>query len=67
MISKTSVSTWNSCHVGHTIMEQYSTVIVLTKQTRISHRVHMYYMIELFDVFRSVSCVLYGNIRYTEY
>ena len=41
-------------------MEQSPTVIMLITQTRISHRVHVYYRIELFDVLRSVSCVLYG-------
>ena len=46
--------------MGHTILEQSPTVIVLTTQTRISHRVNVYYMIELFELFRSVSCVLYG-------
>ena len=36
------------------------TVIVLTTQTQISHLVRVYYMIELFNVFRSVSYALYG-------
>ena len=44
-------------------MEQSLTVIVLTTKTKIVHRVHVYYMIELFDVFRSVSCVLYGILE----
>ena len=54
-----SISMCNSYLVVHTIMEQSPTVIVMTTQTRISHCVHVYYMIKLFDVFRSVSCVLY--------
>ena len=33
---------------------------MLITQTRISHRVHVYYRIEIFDILRSVSCVLYG-------
>ena len=41
-------------------MEQSPTVILLTTKTRISHRVHVYYMIEMSDVFRSIYCVLYG-------
>ena len=41
-------------------MEQSPTVIVLSTQTLISHLVHVYYMIELFDVFRYISFVLYG-------
>ena len=61
MRAKTSISTWNSYHVQHTIAEQSLTVIVLTKQTRISHHVHVYNMIKLFDTFHSVS-----NF-YTEY
>ena len=58
MRTKTYVSTWNSYRVVHMIVEQSLAVIVLTTQTRISHRVHVYYIIELFDVFRSISCVL---------
>ena len=49
---------WNSYRVGHTIVLQSPTVIMLITQTRISHQVHVYYMIELFDVFRSVSSIL---------
>ena len=41
-------------------MKQSPKVIVLNIQTQISHFVRLYYMIELLDVFRSVSCVLYG-------
>ena len=33
---------------------------MLTAHTRISHQVHVYYIIELFNVLRPVSCVLYG-------
>ena len=55
----TYVSMLNSYYMGHTIMEHSPTVILLNKKTRISHRVHVYYMIKLFDVFRSVYCVLY--------
>ena len=47
-------------------MEQSSTFIVLTTQTRIIHRVHVYYMIKMFEVFLSLSSVLYGSPRYTE-
>ena len=60
MRKKTSVSTWNNYRVGHKIVEQSPTVIVLTTKTWIIHRVNVYYMIELFELFRSVSCVLYG-------
>ena len=42
------------------IVEESLTFIVLTTQTRIIHFVHVYYMIKIFDVFRSISCVLYG-------
>ena len=51
---------WNSYHLGQTIVIKSATVIVLTTQTRITHPVHAYYMIELFYVFRSVSCILHG-------
>ena len=50
---------WNGYHTGHMMVEKSPTVIFLTTQTRISHRFHMYYMIELFDLFCSVSSVLY--------
>ena len=51
---------WNIYRVGHTIVEQSPIVIMLTTKTRISHRVFVYYIIELFTLFCSVSCVLYG-------
>ena len=55
----TYVSMLDSYYMGHTIMEHSPTVILLNKKTRISHRVHVYYMIELFYVFLSVSCILH--------
>ena len=42
------------------IVEQSPEVILLIGQAQISHSVHVYYMIEPFDKFCSVSCVLYG-------
>ena len=59
MRKKTSVSTWNSYFMGHTNMEQSLTSILLTTQTLISHFVHVYYIIKIFYIFHSVSCVLY--------
>ena len=46
--------------VVYTRMDLSWIVIVLATQTWISHQVHVYYMIELFNVFRSVSYALYG-------
>ena len=46
--------------MGHIIVYHSPTVIVLTTQTRISHHIHVYFMIGLFYVFRSVSYALYG-------
>ena len=59
-ITKASISTWNSYRVGHTIVEQSRTVNVLNTPTGIRHCIHVYYMIELFDIFRSISYILYG-------
>ena len=44
----------------HAIVEQLLTVIVFTTQTRISHIDHVYYMIKVLELIRSVSCVLSG-------
>ena len=60
MRTKRSVSTCNIYRVGHTNVEQSLTIIMLTKKRQISHRVCVYYMIKLFDIFRSVFCVFYG-------
>ena len=49
---------WNSYCVGHTNMEQSPAVIVLNTQTQISHRVHVYYITELFNLFCSVLLVV---------
>ena len=49
----------NIYHVRHTIVDHSLTVIILTTQTWISHCVHVYYMIEMFDVFCSISCASY--------
>ena len=63
--TKRFFSTWNSYRMKHMNMEQTTTVIMLTTQTRISSRVHTYYiivlicnMIELFNLFRSVFLVV---------
>ena len=46
--------------VGHTNVEQSPTVIVLTTKMQISHSVHVYYMIELFNPSRYVSLVVHN-------
>ena len=58
-ITKNPASMWNSDRVGPRIVEQSPSVIVLTTQMQICHLVHVYYVIELFDIFCSISCVLY--------
>ena len=39
-------------------MKQSPTVIVLTTQTQPSHRVHVYYMSEMFNLFHYVSLIV---------
>ena len=49
---------WNSYRVGHTNVKHSPSIIVLTTKTRINHCIYVYYMTELFSVFRSVSLVV---------